>query len=722
LKPAPRFANLGSMGSPTPHSGRLRAVRRLRFAVALSTVAALVAPASAGAAPSWLAPLTISEAGSPAVLPRLAVNANGDALAVWQRSDGSNNRIQASFRPAGGSFGAPETLSEAGATSFEPQVALNDAGDAVVVWRREGSPQRIHAAFRPAGGSFGAPETLSAEAGGGAFNAQVALDPAGDAVAVWQRSDGSDLRAQAAFRPAGSGWDSPETLSAAGQSAELPQVAIDSDGNALAIWHRFDGTDDRVQASFRPAGGSFGAADTLSDAGQAAVRAQIAFDANGDALAVWQRFDGSDSRIQAASRPAGGSFGAVETLSDAGLDARAPRIALDAAGDAAVAWRSDNDVQIRVRAAIRPAGGSFGAPQTLSDAGQDAGAVEVAIDPEGNALAVWTRGHPDGDDRGQYALAPAGGGFEAPQTLSEPGGGVAWPDAAFDGEGNALILWSYEIAGEYRVRATAFDVAGPRLDLGGIPATGVAGAALAFSASPLDVWSPIASVEWDFGDGATAAGGAPSHAYAAPGSYVVTVTATDAVGNSSTGQATVEVAAAPDRDPPGGSGGGSPGSDAGSSGPAGGSPGAGNSQTAPTADGADRVAPRIDHLKLRPRRFRVARRRGGRALGGARVRYVVSEPARVDLVVQRSRPGGRIGGKCRKPTAKRAHRKRCLRWVRVKGRLSQRAAAGKNLLRFAGRLGGRPLRPGPYRLAVRAIDAAGNRSPLRFAAFRIMRR
>jgi hypothetical protein len=42
-------------------------------------------------------------------------------------------------------------------------------------------------------------------------------------------------------------------------------------------------------------------------------------------------------------------------------------------------------------------------------------------------------------------------------------------------------------------------------------------------------------------------------------------------------------------------------------------------------------------------------------------------------------------------------------------------------VRFSGRIGRRALRPGRYRLAVRAVDAAGNRSAARSAAFRIVR-
>ena len=38
------------------------------------------------------------------------------------------------------------------------------------------------------------------------------------------------------MRPAGGAWQEAVDLSAAGQNAFLPQLAVDSDGNAVTIW------------------------------------------------------------------------------------------------------------------------------------------------------------------------------------------------------------------------------------------------------------------------------------------------------------------------------------------------------------------------------------------------------------------------------------------------------------------------------------------------------
>ena len=55
-------------------------------------------------------------------------------------------------------------------------------------------------------------------------------------------------------------------------------------------------------------------------------------------------------------------------------------------------------------------------------------------------------------------------------------------------------------------------------------------------------------------------------------------------------------------------------------------------------------------------------------------------------------------------------------------RLTRRAKAGTRSLAFSGRVKGRTLKPGSYRMLVRATDAAGNRSAARTVRFKVVRR
>jgi hypothetical protein len=62
-------------------------------------------------------------------------------------------------------------------------------------------------------------------------------------------------------------WTTPVDLSASGQDASSPQVAVDGEGNAVFTWLRFDGTNFRVQAQARSAAGTLSAVQNISPAG-----------------------------------------------------------------------------------------------------------------------------------------------------------------------------------------------------------------------------------------------------------------------------------------------------------------------------------------------------------------------------------------------------------------------------------------------------------------------
>jgi hypothetical protein len=122
-----------------------------------------------------------------------AFDDRGNAVLVWL-TDFPRGRVMTMTRLADGTLTRPQTLSAPGET-FHPVVAA-DKG-AVVVWPRAdvtGPLSRgnfeIEAAFsaRPAKRPFGAPELVSGP-GHDAFNPHVALNRQGAALVIWTRGD-----------------------------------------------------------------------------------------------------------------------------------------------------------------------------------------------------------------------------------------------------------------------------------------------------------------------------------------------------------------------------------------------------------------------------------------------------------------------------------------------------------------------------------------------------
>jgi hypothetical protein len=300
--------------------------------------------------------------GGGAEEPQLAVNANGDAVAVWYQFDGINDVIEAASLPAGGTWSAPQRLSMPGGDCYGPHVAIDANGAATVVWYRYNGgvpPGIVQAATRSAGGVWTMPQSLST-APQDSSEPQVASDPRGDVTAVWSSFNGSTDVIEAATLPAGGGWSSAYQLSTGGD-ADAPQVAIDGQGTATAVWEwdSSDGLSALVQAATQAAGGNWSVPAAISLAGQDAGEPQIAADAAGDVAAVWYRFNGLADVIEAATRPAGGSWSASEQLS--GGDAYQPQIALWASGKAAAVWYLANGSSAVIQASsTSTAGGGTG--------------------------------------------------------------------------------------------------------------------------------------------------------------------------------------------------------------------------------------------------------------------------------------------------------------------------------------------------------------------------
>jgi hypothetical protein len=136
----------------------------------------------------------------------------------------------------------------------------------------------------------------------------------------------------------------------------------------------------------------------------------------------------------------------------------------------------------------------------------------------------------------------------------------------------------------------------------------------------------------------------------------------------------------------------------------------------------DTLAPAIATFRLSPSVFRAAH--SGPALSavvGTHISVALSEPATVTFRVSRLVAGRRVAGRCVRPTADNRSRPRCTRSVLQRGRIVRELAAGMSRLRYRGRLAGRTLPPGRYRLLIRARDAAGNLSSQRREPFVILR-
>jgi hypothetical protein len=118
------------------------------------------------------------------------------------------------------------------------------------------------------------------------------------------------------------------------------------------------------------------------------------------------------------------------------------------------------------------------------------------------------------------------------------------------------------------------------------------------------------------------------------------------------------------------------------------------------------AAGQIQSLSVAPRTFRAARTGGAilsakkkaKAPIAATVTYSLSAAATVTFGVERRLPGRKVGKRCVKPTKANRTKKKCSRFKPVKGGFTHSGQAGQNRFKFSGRIAGKGLKPGSYRL------------------------
>jgi hypothetical protein len=414
----------------------------------------LFAPAAQA---GWLPPVDISESGEAAGAPHVVLDSAGNATAVWERWNGTDTVVESAYRPAGEGWEAPVDLSEPELESevipgandaSSPRIAVDRNGNVTVVWERyAGSKIVVQSVDRPAGGSWTAPDDIGEVNLGPAPEPWIAVDWEGRATAVWKHGEVIET----AFRPFGHGWEAAVPLS--GEESFVPEAAMDARGDTTAVWMHFDGSHYVVESAYRPEGGEWEAPTQVSQPGEEGGNPHVALDASGDALVVWRGHGEEGESVRAAYRPAGGSWGPATDVSSPGEHVESLRDAVDPEGNAIVAWSGDmgkaGEYGI-AHAAFKPVAGSWEAPVGLSSDGGNSFPSDVVFDTSGNAALVWQRWN-GSSGLVQASYRPAGEEWEFPVDLSEEGKQgmdativLDAPGDATAADGDATAVWVSE--------------------------------------------------------------------------------------------------------------------------------------------------------------------------------------------------------------------------------------------------------------------------------------
>jgi hypothetical protein len=336
---------------------------------------------------------SVSKVGTQVRRPHVAVAPSGAALFVWERDvDAFTHLIEARTLSSSGILGPILILNETGSSGFWPAVALDAGGNAVFVWLGSG----IMARKLSATGKLGPIITVAPDDG----VPEVAADGDGDAVVVWRGGPGQIwARSLSAAGDLGPLLQLSSTVDNSGD----PKVVINANGDALAVWSELKEKGGsfsigRIKARTLSAAGALGPILTLSRKGpDAEDDPEVAVNAVGDAVLVWQESESGKDRVLARKLSASGVLGPIQMVFHSeGRTLSYPAVAIGAGGDAVVVWYSYKQ-RLRTEARTLSAGGTLGPVQTIWQGKlYSLGAPSVAVNPDGDhAVAIWAVGGPN---------------------------------------------------------------------------------------------------------------------------------------------------------------------------------------------------------------------------------------------------------------------------------------------------------------------------------------
>ena len=288
----------------------------------------------------------------------------------------------------------PSNLSQIGNDSRIPRISGNGSGVAAAIWSRSnGTNWIVQASFFNNNAWQLKPSDLSPTGKDGSLP-QIAIDSNGNAKAVWLEAGTANIIKTADFDKSTGLWKTPLTISDPSQGANYPQVVFDQSGNALAVFTQYNGSFWVVQTrTFK--NGVWLPPKTISSTTLNAYDPQVAMASNGTYSVVWMSNDGGLSSTIQAVQFRNGLFGTITQLSGASANAKLPKIAIDEALQTTAIWMEAAG-QIYQIASRQMTGGTWSDINYLSPSTLNANAPQIAPNGTNSAVAIWMQQNTDG--------------------------------------------------------------------------------------------------------------------------------------------------------------------------------------------------------------------------------------------------------------------------------------------------------------------------------------
>lgn len=380
-------------------------------------------------------PEVLSGAGINAAAPQIAVDAHGNAIAAWIE----NHIVKSRTKLVNNPWSSTVTISGARASSVK--IVLDYDGNATAVWVENGA---IKTASKNLHGNWSSSTTLS---NANAYSPTLSVGSAGDVIAVWLRNGNIET----STRRFGMNWQTKVTVNST--AAANPIVAIGGSGNnirAVLVWQGISNGTNAVFASKKLISGNWNSAKVISEIEHHAAKPSVAVDANGNTLAIWYAYDNIEKKHvnvvvkSSACSSLSGVWDAVSSLSLPGMcnpEALNALVAFDPAGNAVALWNTSFDGEtFSLESAVKSVNGSWSDPVDLVNSNFRVSLADLSVTSSGDALGLYM--FYNGSNLAIQSVESDGNGilnhsWSVPVTISQ-GANNAYPKIAASLSGNVI--------------------------------------------------------------------------------------------------------------------------------------------------------------------------------------------------------------------------------------------------------------------------------------------
>ncbi len=202
-------------------------------------------------------PVEIADGGIGGSWAQMDGNESGCAVATFDYYDGYNGTMYGNIYDPSSGWGVPTLIGPAngGWDPFGGYVAHGATGEFFVVWDQmdeyAGTGRSPWSVIWSESSGWSAPTKLNTMVSTGyGMNARIAANANGEAMAVWTEGNETIRYMTAARYTPASGWGSPVVIkSSQSIDAWYDGVAMSANGNAIAFWNEYDGSDELLWGS-----------------------------------------------------------------------------------------------------------------------------------------------------------------------------------------------------------------------------------------------------------------------------------------------------------------------------------------------------------------------------------------------------------------------------------------------------------------------------------------